>query len=161
MVVPIGSSTATSIALPLPSDFHFHRTANLTPLVFMRMRRLCSIRHMSVGVLSILCSMQCISPMRGYDQINMVVVLLLALCTPVNALPPLLRTRDEIIRILFEQGFQYGLILCFLVSVYGICIGCISWPSVGISRQIHVRCAFWEGAGRTVIIIPHKYTVLL
>ena len=88
MVVPIGSSTATSIALPLPSDFHFHRTANLTPLVFMRMRRLCSIRHMSVGVLSILCSMQCISPMRGYDQINMVVVLLLALCTPVNALYP-------------------------------------------------------------------------
>ena len=52
------------------------------------------------------------------------------------------------------------LILCFLVSVYGICIGRISWPSVGISRHIHVRCAFWEGAGRTVIIIPHKYTVL-
>ena len=98
--------------------------------------------------------------MRGYDQINMVVVLLLALCTPVNALPPLQRTRDEIIRILFEQGFQYGLILCFLVSVYGICIGCISWSSVGISRQIHVRCAFWEGAGTTVIIIPHKYSFI-
>ena len=59
--------------------------------------------------------------MRGYDQKKMVVVLL-ALCAPVNALPPLQRTRDEIIRILFEQGFQYGLILCFLVSVYGICI---------------------------------------
>ena len=84
----------------------------------------------------------------------MVVVLLLALCTPVNALPPLQRTRDEIIRILFEQGFQYGLILCFLVSVYGICIGCISWPSVGI--YMYIRSAFWEGAGRTVIIIPHR-----
>ena len=69
--------------------------------------------------------------------------------------------RGEIIRIIFDQGFQYGLILCFLVSVYGICIGCISWPRVGISRQIHVGCAFWGGAGRTVIIILHKYTVSL
>ena len=75
-------------------------------------------RHMSVGVLSMLCS-NAFCP--GYDQIKMVVVLLLALCAPVNALL-LQRTRDEIIRIIYEQGFQYGLILCFLVSVYGICI---------------------------------------
>ena len=45
-------------------------------------------------------------------------------CQAVSRLTPLplQRTRDEIIRILYEQGFQYGLILCFLVSVYGICI---------------------------------------
>ena len=103
---------------PLPSCFHFHRISTFTPLVFMRMRRLCSVTCQSVC----LAVFQCILPMRGYDQIKMVVVLLLALCTPVNAIPPLQRTRDEIIRILFEQGFQYGLILCFLVSVYAICI---------------------------------------
>ena len=106
--------TSTSIGLPLPSTFHFH-----APCFYVDAQIV--FRHMSVGVLSMLCS----------NAIKMVVVLLLLLCTPVNALPPFQRTRDEIIQI---QGFQYGLILCFLVSVYGICIGCISWPSVGISR---------------------------
>ena len=33
---PIGSSTATSIALPLPSDFHFHRTSTSIDLPLSR-----------------------------------------------------------------------------------------------------------------------------
>ena len=145
---PIGSSTAmhfhrasTSIGLPLPSDFHFHRPSTFTPLFLcacadclqssesapvnaLPLQRTRDeiirivFRHMSVGVLSMLCS-NAFCP--GYDQIKMVVVLLLALCAPVNALL-LQRTRDEIIRIIYEQGFEYGLILCFLIWVYGICI---------------------------------------
>ena len=48
----------------------------------------------------------------------------------------------------------------FSIIIMAFVSGCISWPSVCISRHIHVRCAFWEGAGRTVIIIPHKYTTI-
>ena len=31
-------------------------------------------------------------------------------------------SRDELIRALFHEGYQYQLILCFLVAVYGICM---------------------------------------
>ena len=174
----------TSIALPLPSDFHFHRPSTFTPLFLCACadclqssdrnsecsttpadkRRNYSncfpsapvnalplqrtrdeiirivFRHMSVGVLSMLCS-NAFCP--GYDQIKMVVVLLLALCAPVNALL-LQRTRYEIIRIIYEQGFQCGLILCFLISVYGICIS-LSTLKRCLTRQ-HLK-----GEGVTVI----------
>ena len=53
-------------------------------------------------------------------------VFAVALCTlleTVNALPlPYGLSRDDIIRSLFDEGFQYELILCFLVAVYGIFI---------------------------------------
>ena len=32
------------------------------------------------------------------------------------------QSRDQIIRILFKEGYQYQLILAFLVAVFGICI---------------------------------------
>ena len=31
-------------------------------------------------------------------------------------------SREEIIRLLFMEGFQYQVILCFLTAVFGVCI---------------------------------------
>ena len=57
---PIGSSTASSIALPLPSDFHFHGLPLPSDFHFhapcFYAHAQIVFRHMSVGVLSMLCS---------------------------------------------------------------------------------------------------------
>ena len=54
----------------------------------------------------------------------MILFMLLAISTlleSVRALPfGLFKSRDEIIRGLFLEGYHYQLILCFLVAVYGI-----------------------------------------
>ena len=73
-------------------------------------------RHMSVGVLSMLCS-NAFFP--GNDQINMVVVLLLALCAPVNALP-LQRTRDEIISSYYTYCRRHGYFCAMQVEGHSI-----------------------------------------